>query len=211
METYEQARESSCFTCMALPVLRSLNYHVVLLIQVAFVLLLPFRELTAQQSFYDFSVEDVHGNEFDLAQLQGKKVLVVNTASGCTLTPQYEALERLYLKYGGEDFVILAFPCNDFGNQEPGTNQEIAEFCTNQYQVTFPVMAKIHIRGEEMHPLYKWLTEASENGVEESKVSWNFQKYMINEGGLLLGKVAPWKRPECREIISWLEEKPARE
>jgi len=183
----------------------------VLLIHLAAVSLLPFKEVTAQRSFYDFSVEDVQGNEFDLAQLQGKKVLVVNTASGCTLTPQYEALERLYQKYGGEGFVILAFPCNDFGKQEPGTNQEIAEFCAGRYQVTFPVMAKIHIKGEEMHPLYKWLTEASENGVEESKVSWNFQKYMINEGGLLLGNVAPWKRPECREIISWLEDKPSRE
>ena len=183
----------------------------ILLVRLAAFLLFPLQELAAQQSFYDFTVEDVHGNEFDLAQLQGKKVLVVNTASGCTLTPQYEGLERLYRKYGGEGFVILAFPCNDFGKQEPGSNQEIADFCYTRYQVSFPVMARIQIKGEKMHPLYKWLTEASENGVEESKVSWNFQKYMINEGGLLLGNVAPWKKPECREIISWLEEKHTRE
>ncbi len=186
--------------------MKSLNFSIILLVQLAAASFLPFSDLKAQHSFYDFTVEDVYGNEFDLAQLQGKKVLVVNTASECALTPQYEGLERLYRRFGGEDFVILAFPCNDFGKQEPGTNKEIAAFCIDRYGVTFPVMAKIHVKGEEMHPLYKWLTEASENGVEESKVSWNFQKYMINEGGYLLGNVAPWKKPECREIISWLSE-----
>ena len=168
--------------------------------------LFPFHRLEAQQSFYDFIVEDAYGNEYDLAQLQGKKILVVNTASGCALTPQYEGLENLYRKYGGEPFVILAFPSNDFGKQEPGSNQEIASFCSSEYKITFPVMAKITVKGEEMHPLYKWLTSASENGVEESSVRWNFQKYMIDEGGTLLGHVHPVKKPECKEIVSWLEQ-----
>jgi glutathione peroxidase len=171
------------------------------------ILTLPFmHELMAQQSFYDFTVEDVHGSDFELAQLKGKKVLVVNTASGCAFTPQYEKLENLYRTYGGEDFVILAFPSNDFGNQEPGSNKEIASFCSTEYEISFPVMAKIVIKGEDKHPLYKWLTEASENGLEDSKVRWNFQKYMINEEGQLLGNVVPWKKPDCRKIKSWLRE-----
>ena len=166
----------------------------------------PLQELKAQQSFYDFKVVDVHGFEFDLAQLHGKKVLIVNTASTCALTPQYEGLQNLYMKYGGDDFILLAFPSNDFGKQEPGSNKEIAAFCSTEYEISFPVMAKIKIKGDEKHPLYKWLTEASENGVEDSKVSWNFQKYMIDEKGQLLGHADPWKKPDCRKIRTWLEE-----
>jgi glutathione peroxidase len=169
----------------------------------------PFmHELSAQESFYDFVVEDIHGSAFDLAVLKGKKVLVVNTASGCALTPQYEKLEKLYSLYGGEDFVILAFPSNDFGNQEPGSNSEIAGFCKTEYEISFPVMAKVAIKGENKHPLYKWLTEAAKNGVEDSRVSWNFQKYMISEEGELLGHLAPWKKPDCRKITSWLKNSP---
>ena len=187
--------------------MRTLRSIYLILLGVAFISLIPLQKVQAQQSFYDFIVEDVHGNEFDLAQLQGKKVLVVNTASGCALTPQYEELENLYRKYGGEKFIILAFPSNDFGSQEPGSNMEIATFCTSEYDLSFPVMAKIAIKGEKKHPLYLWLTEASENGEENSRVAWNFQKYMINEGGHLVGHVAPWRKPDCKEILSWLEEK----
>ena len=162
--------------------------------------------LRAQQSFYDFTIEDIHGQEFDLAQLQGMKVLVVNTASKCALTPQYEALERLYRTYGGGDFIILAFPSNDFGHQEPGSNNDIDAFCTAEYGISFPLMAKIIVKGEEMHPLYRWLTKASENGVEESRVSWNFQKYMIDKGGRLVGHAPPWRKPESKEIVTWITE-----
>jgi len=163
-----------------------------------------WQDVSAQHSFYDFTVKDIHGDEFDLAQLQGKKVLIVNTASTCGFTPQYEDMENLYKTYGGEDFIILAFPTNDFGNREPGTSEEIAEFCSSKYQITFPVMAKITVKGDEMHPLYRWLTQASENGVEESRVAWNFQKYMIDEGGTLVGHVSPIKKPDCKEILSWI-------
>ncbi len=166
---------------------------------------MAFNSLHAQKSFYDFTVLDINGEEFDLAQLQGKKVLVVNTASKCGLTPQYESLENLYREYGGDNFVIIGFPTNDFAGQEPGTNEEIAEFCRTRFDVTFPMMAKITVKGEEMHPLYKWLTSASENGVEDSKVAWNFQKYMIGEDGMLLGHVAPQKKPDSKVIISWLK------
>ncbi len=159
-----------------------------------------------QNSFYDFQVEDIHGNDYDLARLQGKKVLVVNTASKCGFTPQYEGLENLYRKYGGEDFVVLGFPSNDFLRQEPGTNEEIAAFCNTKYNVSFPMMSKISVKGKKMHPLYKWLTSASENGVENSKVTWNFQKYLIDENGTLVGHFSPKLKPESDEIIAWLTE-----
>lgn len=161
--------------------------------------------LRGQHSFYDFTVKDISGDEFPLSQLMGKKVLVVNTASKCGLTPQYEDLEALYEKYGGEDFVIIGFPSNDFAGQEPGTNEEIAEFCKLNYGVTFPMMSKITVKGDDIHPLYQWLTEASENGVEDSKVSWNFQKYMIDEHGNLVGHVPPRKKPDCKEIVKWIK------
>lgn len=161
--------------------------------------------LAAQQSFHDFVVEDITGEKYDLARLKGKKVLVVNTASECGLTPQYEDLEKLYREYGDEDFVIIGFPSNDFASQEPGTNEEIAAFCQKTYGVTFPMMSKITVKGDEIHPVYRWLTEKSRNGVENSRVRWNFQKYMIDEQGRLVGHVVPRKSPYHREIISWLE------
>ena len=167
--------------------------------------LIPF-SLMGQKSFHDFTVQDISGQEYPLSQLQGKKVLVVNTASKCGLTPQYEDLEALYKKYGGDGFVIIGFPSNDFAGQEPGTNEEIAAFCKTNYGVTFPMMSKITVKGEDIHPLYKWLTEASENGVEDSKVSWNFQKYMIDEKGNLVGNVPPRKKPDCKEIVDWITE-----
>ncbi|MEN8201290.1 MAG: glutathione peroxidase [Bacteroidota bacterium] len=162
--------------------------------------------LQGQQGFHDFVVKDINGFDYKFSQLEGKKVLVVNTASNCALTPQYKGLEKLYSKYADQGLVIIAFPCNDFGSQEPGTNKEIAEFCSSKYEVTFPVMAKIEVKGEDMHPLYKWLTQASENGVEDSRVAWNFQKYMIDEEGRLVGHVPPRKKPGCKEIINWLQE-----
>lgn len=181
----------------------SFQIWIVISISVAMSVSLP---LHAQKSLYDFTVLDIQGHEYELAQLQGKKVLIVNTASKCGLTPQYAGLEKLYQKYGGEDFIILGFPSNDFGGQEPGTNEEIATFCNTRYEVSFPMMSKIKVKGEDKHPLYKWLTEASENGVEESRVTWNFQKYMIDEYGTLVGHVPPRKRPTCRQIVSWLEQ-----
>lgn len=184
--------------------MRQLQTIFTLLVGFTSLLLLPAQVVKAQQSFYDFSVKSVDGMEFDLEQCRGKKVLVVNTASGCALTPQYEQLEQLYETYGGEDFVILAFPSNDFGQQEPGSNKDIAAFCSTKFHITFPVMAKISVKGGEIHPLYNWLTRASENGVEDSRVTWNFQKYMIDEKGKLVGNVAPIKKPDTKKIISWI-------
>jgi len=161
-------------------------------------------QVSSQDSFHDFIVKDIEGEDFPLSQLEGKKVLVVNTASKCGLTPQYEDLESLYRKFKEDGFVIIGFPSNDFASQEPGTNQEIATFCTEKFDVTFPMMGKIAVKGEKQHPLYGWLTQKEANGLENSKVSWNFQKYMIDENGALLGHVPPRKKPDCEKIVSWL-------
>jgi glutathione peroxidase len=161
--------------------------------------------VNAQQgSFYDFTVKTIDGNEFPLSSLKGKKVLVVNTASKCGFTPQYEGLEALYKKYGGDKFVIIGFPENNFLGQEPGTNSEIKEFCTKNYGVTFPMMEKISVKGKEMHPLYKWLTKKDSNGVVDAPVKWNFQKFMIDENGKFVDWVAPSEKPDCDKIVNWI-------
>lgn len=158
----------------------------------------------AQKSFYDFKVKDIDGNDFDLSSLKGKKVLVVNTASKCGNTPQYEQLQGLYEKYGDKKFVIIGFPANNFGQQEPGSNSEIEEFCTKNYGVTFPMMSKISVKGSDIDPLYKWLTSKSENGVLDSEVTWNFQKYLIDENGKLVKMVAPKVKPDDEQILGWI-------
>lgn len=158
----------------------------------------------AQKTFHDFTVKTLEGEDFDLALLEGKKVLVVNTASKCGFTPQYEDLEKLYEKYGGDDFVVIGFPANNFMNQEPGTNQEIREFCSKNYGVTFPMMAKISVKGDDMHPVYQWLTSKDQNGVMNSKVKWNFQKYLIDENGRLVGMKEPKVNPISEEIVAWI-------
>jgi glutathione peroxidase len=158
----------------------------------------------AQTSFYDFTVKDINGEDYSFSQLKGKKVLVVNTASKCGFTPQYEGLQELYEKYGDDDFMIVGFPANNFAKQEPGSNEEIATFCSVNYGVTFPMMSKISVKGDDQHPLYKWLTSKSDNGVEKSKVSWNFQKYMIDEEGQLVGHFAPTVKPDNKKLVSWI-------
>jgi len=159
-----------------------------------------------QATFHDFVVKDIAGADYPLQQLKGKKVLVVNTASKCGLTPQYEDLEKLYTEYKDKGLVVLGFPANNFASQEPGTNEEIAEFCEANYGVSFPMMSKVSVKGKDQHPLYQWLTSKNENGLESSKVSWNFQKYMIDEKGNLVGHVSPRTKPFDEEIISWLNE-----
>jgi glutathione peroxidase len=164
---------------------------------------------TAQEkkSFYDFKVNDINGQPFDLSTLKGKKVLVVNVASKCGNTPQYAKLQELYQKYGDSKFVIIGFPANNFLSQEPGTNAEIRQFCTTNYGVTFPMMAKISVKGKDIDPLYQWLTTKDENGVMDAPVKWNFQKFMIDENGHLAGMVAPGEKPDTDKIINWIEGK----
>jgi glutathione peroxidase len=156
------------------------------------------------KTLYDFKVKSIDGKDFNLASLKGKKVLVVNTASKCGFTPQYKDLEELYKKYGGDKFTIIGFPANNFGQQEPGTNGDIKEFCTKNYGVTFPMMEKISVSGDDMHPLYKWLTEKSENGVLDAPVKWNFQKFMVDENGKVVGVAMSKELPDCDKIVNWI-------
>ena len=166
-----------------------------------------FSNMKAQQTktFHDFTVVDIDGNQFKLSSLKGKKVLVGNVASKCGNTPQYEDLEKLYQEYGNKNFVILGFPANNFGKQEPGSNEEIKNFCTSTYHVTFPMMSKISVKGSDMDPLYQWLTSKNLNGVMDSEVGWNFQKYMIDENGKLVGMVAPREKPYSDKIVNWIK------
>jgi glutathione peroxidase len=160
-----------------------------------------------QKSFHDFTVEDIEGKEYDLAQLKGKKVMVVNVASKCGLTPQYKELQAIYEKYGDKNFVIIAFPANNFMSQEPGTNEEIATFCEKNYGVTFPVMSKISVKGKDQHEIYEFLTTKKLNGHSDNEVSWNFQKYLVNEKGQLEKVIGPRTKPDDQEIINWIEGK----
>jgi glutathione peroxidase len=154
-------------------------------------------------SFYDFKVKTLEGKEFDFATLKGKKVMIVNTASKCGNTPQYKDLEALYEKYQGE-LVIIGFPANNFGSQEPGTATEIRKFCTENYGVTFPLMEKISVKGDDMAPVYKWLTLKDKNGVRDSQVTWNFQKYLIDEQGKLVDVIDPKEKPSSDKVLGWI-------
>lgn len=156
-------------------------------------------------NFYDFKVKTLEGKDFEFSGLKGKKVLIVNTASKCRYTPQYEQLQELYEKYGGDKFTIIGFPSNDFLHQESGTNEEIRQFCTINYGVTFSIMTKIHVKGSEKHDVYKWLTQKDLNGFEDSKVKWNFQKYLIDENGNLIAVFPSATKPLDEIIISHLK------
>ena len=158
-----------------------------------------------KENIYQFKVSDLYGSEFDFSTLKGKKVMVVNTASECGLTPQYADLQKLYDKYKDKDFVIVGFPANNFGGQEPGSDAEIATFCKENYGVTFPMMSKISVKGSDKHPMYQFLTQKSKNGVQDSEVSWNFQKYLIDENGELAMVIEPKTLPTDEKIVSWIE------
>lgn len=162
---------------------------------------------TAQErkTLHSFTATTIDGKPFDMASLKGKKVLVVNVASRCGLTPQYGQLEELYEKYKDSNFEIVAFPANNFKEQEPGTNEEIAQFCSLTYGVTFPMMEKTSVAGDDMNPIYIWLTSKSKNGVEDAPVQWNFQKFMIDEEGRWAGMVPPKESPLCDKIVNWIE------
>ncbi len=167
----------------------------------------PFTQAQNKKSLFDFKVTTIEGQPFDLSSLRGKKVLVVNVASRCGYTPQYAQLEELYQKYGPDRFVIIGFPANNFMGQEPGTNAEIREFCTSKYNVTFPMMSKISVKGKDMDPLYQWLTSKDQNGVVDAPVKWNFQKFMINEQGQLVDFASPGDKPFDEKIVRWIEKK----
>lgn len=158
-----------------------------------------------KQNIYQFKVEDLNGKTFDFATLKGKKIMIVNTASKCGLTPQYKNLEKVYKEYKDKNFIIVGFPANNFGQQEPGTNEEISTFCQLNYGVTFPMMSKISVKGNDMDKVYQFLTQKSKNGLQDSQVEWNFQKYLINENGELEKVIAPQVLPTDASIINWIK------
>lgn len=161
-------------------------------------------ELSAQQkSIYEFKVESLDGGEIDFAQFKGKKILIVNTASKCGFTPQYEDLEKLYEQFK-DKLVIIGFPANNFMKQEPGSDKEIASFCQKNYGVTFPMASKISVKGKDQAPIYTWLTQKRYNGFQDSKVSWNFNKYLLDEKGNLIGVFGSRTKPLSEEIVGKL-------
>ncbi|MET2985146.1 glutathione peroxidase [Aureibaculum conchae] len=157
------------------------------------------------EDIYQFKVKTLTEDDFDFSSLKGKKILVVNTASKCGLTPQYKHLQKLYETYKDDNFTIVGFPANNFGKQEPGTNSEIAEFCQQNYGVSFPMMSKISVKGDDMHPVYQFLTQKEKNGLEDSEVSWNFQKYLIDESGHVVKVISPKTLPTDDVIVNWIK------
>lgn len=150
-------------------------------------------------SIYDFEVKTIQGSLQSLRDYQGKVLLIVNTASKCGFTPQYEGLEKLYRKYRAQGFEVLAFPCNQFGFQEPGTEAEIASFCTLTYGVSFPLFAKIDVNGPHTHPLYAYLKQQAPGILGSKDIKWNFTKFLVDAQGQVVKRYAPQDRPESIE------------
>jgi glutathione peroxidase len=156
------------------------------------------------QSIHSFKVKSIDGKEINFASFKGKKILVVNTASKCGYTPQYEALEKVYKENKG-NLVIIGFPCNQFGGQEPGTNEEIVSFCQKNYGVTFPLADKIDVKGASIAPIYQWLTQKAKNGVLDATISWNFNKFLLDENGKMIAYFPSNITPDSPEILSRLK------
>ena len=157
-------------------------------------------------SIHSFVCEDINGQSYDLLQLKGKKVLVVNTASKCGITPQYEELEKLYSLYKDSNFVVIGFPANNLMGQEPGSNENIAAFCQKNYGVSFPMMSKISVKGKDINPIYQFLTQKAKNGLEDNQVQWNFQKYLLDEEGFLVKVISPQTSPMDASIVDWIKD-----
>ncbi|MDB4787468.1 glutathione peroxidase [Flavobacteriales bacterium] len=159
--------------------------------------------MTASQDFYSLSAQTLDGGDFSFEQLRGKRVLIVNTASRCGYTPQYTKLQALFDEHGGDDFVILGFPCNQFGRQEPGSSDEIGAFCSKNYGVTFQMMEKVEVKGDGQHPVYTWLCDVSQNGAGDHKVAWNFHKFLVDEEGRLKASLKSGVDPLGDEISAF--------
>jgi glutathione peroxidase len=176
-----------------------------LLLTLSFTLILL--TINAQNSFYDLTAKTIEGKEYNFSSLKGKKVLIVNTASKCGYTPQYQDLEKLFETYANKNFIIIGFPADNFGHQEPGSNSEIQEFCKKNYGVNFQMMEKISVKGDDMHAVYQWLTQKAKNGKMDSSVKWNFQKYMIDEKGNLVDVAYSGDKPMGDKIVNWVNGK----
>jgi glutathione peroxidase len=167
-------------------------------------LLMALSVSLAAQSIHSFNVKSIDGSSINLAKFKGKKILIVNTASECGYTPQYEALEKVYKQYK-DKLVIIGFPCNQFGGQEPGSNEEIVAFCKKNYGVTFPLADKIDVKGDNTAPIYKWLTQKEKNGVLDASIAWNFNKFLIDENGKMIAYFPSNVKPDSETILSYLK------
>jgi glutathione peroxidase len=159
----------------------------------------------APASPLDFTVKDIDGKDVNLADYKGKVVLIVNVASKCGFTPQYEGLEKVYKKYSDQGFVIIGFPANNFGGQEPGSDEQIKTFCTSKYNVTFPMMSKISVKGDDKHAVYKFLTEKETDGEFAGEIGWNFTKFLIDRNGAVMARYASKTKPEDPTVTTAIE------
>jgi glutathione peroxidase len=160
--------------------------------------------LSNAQSIHSFKVNSIDGKQIDFASFKGKMILIVNTASKCGYTPQYEGLEKVYEQYK-DKLVIVGFPCNQFGGQEPGTNEEIVSFCKKNYGVTFPLADKIDVKGASIAPIYQWLTQKAKNGVLDANIGWNFNKFLLDENGKMVAYFPSNVKPDSEDILSRLK------
>ncbi|GAB2631811.1 glutathione peroxidase [Belliella aquatica] len=152
-----------------------------------------------ENKFHEFTAEDIKGQMVDMSQFKGKTVLVVNTASKCGLTPQFEGLEKLNQKYSKKGLVVLGFPCSQFANQELSSEDQISEFCEINYGVTFPMFSKVDVNGDQAHPIFKFLKSRLKGGILGSKVKWNFTKFLIDADGKPIKRFSPFTKPESLE------------
>ena len=162
-------------------------------------------EVKNMQSIYDFTVNDIGGKPVKLSQFKGKVILIVNVASKCGFTPQYEGLQKLYSEYADKGLVILGFPANNFGGQEPGTNPEIKEFCTTKYSVTFPMFSKISVKGTDIHPLYQYLTSKETDPDFAGDITWNFNKFLIDASGKIVARFDSKDKPESEKVVNAIQ------
>jgi glutathione peroxidase len=160
---------------------------------------------TTAASVYDFTLKDINGKDVSLSSYRGKVLMLVNVASKCGLTVQYEGLQKLYETYGDRGLVVLGFPANDFAGQEPGTNEEILEFCATRYSVKFPMFSKISVKGEETHPLFQWLTDERTNGPFAGEIAWNFNKFLVDRNGKVIKRFEPKVVPDSPEVTQAIE------
>ena len=158
-----------------------------------------------EKSIYDFSMKSIDGKDVKMEEYKGKVLLLVNVASQCGYTPQYEGLQKVYTKYQDKGFVVLGFPANNFGGQEPGSNEEIKTFCSTKYNVTFPIFSKISVKGSDKHPFYRFLTEKSTNPDSAAEVAWNFNKFLVDKNGKVVAKYDSGVAPESAELTAAIE------
>lgn len=168
------------------------------------VLFLACSLFTSAQSIHSFKVKSIDGKQIDFSKYKGKKIMIVNTASKCGYTPQYESLQKVYSQYK-DKLVIIGFPCNQFGGQEPGSNEEIVDFCQKNYGVTFPLADKVDVKGANQSAIYQWLTQKAKNGVLDATIGWNFNKFLLDENGKMLAYFPSNVKPDSDTILSYLK------